>query len=71
MLPSLSAIMIFLALEANDNVSYLPLIGEYYLPNYAIYCFIALASIHFLICFIGILAALVESKILTEIYMFL
>lgn len=54
---------------ANDTVTYLPNIGEKYLPNYAIYCFIALAAVCFAIEILGFIGGVTESKAVVEAYM--
>jgi ABC-type nickel/cobalt efflux system permease component RcnA len=64
-------IFIFLTLNGNEHVQSIPIIGEKFLPSFAISSFIALSVVLLALTLLGFIGGVVESKTAIEAYSFI
>lgn len=70
-IPVVIMIFLFKTVNGNEEVQSLPIIGEKFLPSYAISSFIALSVVILAMCFLGFIGAMSESKPVVEAYAFI
>ena len=71
LIPIIVLVFIFLVLKGNDLVKTLPIIGDKFLPPFAISSFVALSVVVLALCFLGYIGGALESKTSLEAYGFL